>query len=505
MYIPFSPPPGINSDDTTFAAEGRWADANHVRFWNGKPQVIGGWSVLSGGTLIGQCRNIFPFNRNGVVNVAYGTSNRLLVGISVSAPGDRTPAGIPLGIAAWSLAPWGATLLASPQNGKLYAQSGTSTATHVTQAPSQITSMLVTPQRQVLAFGCNEELSGTFNSLCIRGSDLEDYTDWTTSSTNNAFEHILDGPGSIVTARMVGNYLAVWTDAGLYLGQYLGDPRQTYRFELVDENCGIIGPNAVTVFNQTAYWMATDLRLRRWIPGALPEPIPCPISRDFAYHMHSPMRTKTFVCAITRYGEIWIFYPDTRELTNEPSRYIAYSISESMAAQRPVWFRGKMDRTAMADAGIMFSALNMFESSVLAAKSKGGIVSDLLVHEFSMFAGEEPGQRIDWYLYGADQYLDESRRRLMVRGVVPDFEDQTGLIHMTISVRDQPQAPAIDKGPYDLVGPQGGDGWPTTPTRKKDFRASGKIISVRLAQAEDVYSYMRLGKLVFDALPTGER
>ena len=122
-----------------------------------------------------------------------------------------------------------------------------------------------------------------------------------------------------------------------------------------------------------------------------------------------------------------------------------------------------------------------------------------------MFGADQLGQRINWHLQAADQYLDESRRRLMIRGVVPDFEDQTGLIQMTISVRDQPQAPAIDKGPYDLVGPQGGDGWPTIPTRKKDFRASGKIVSVRLAQGEDVYSYMRLGKLVFDALPTGER
>jgi hypothetical protein len=65
--------------------------------------------------------------------------------------------------------------------------------------------MLVTPQRQVLAFGCNEKLSGNFDALFVRGSDLEDYADWTTTSTNNAFEHI-DGPGSIVTARMVGNY-----------------------------------------------------------------------------------------------------------------------------------------------------------------------------------------------------------------------------------------------------------------------------------------------------------
>ena len=34
-------PPGINSDDTTFAAAGRWVDGNNVRFRGGKPEAIG--------------------------------------------------------------------------------------------------------------------------------------------------------------------------------------------------------------------------------------------------------------------------------------------------------------------------------------------------------------------------------------------------------------------------------------------------------------------------------
>jgi hypothetical protein len=505
MYIPFSPTPGLNSDDTSFASAGGWADGNNVRFWNGKPQVIGGWAVLSGGSILGTCRNILPFNRSGTVTIAYGASNKLYIGNGVSAPNDRSPAGLPAGIQAWSLAPWGSTILASPKDGKLYAQAGTSAGTHVTQAPSQITSMLVTPQRQVLAFGCNEELSGVFNPLCIRGSDLEDYADWTTSSTNNAFEHILDGPGSIVAARMVGNYVGVWTDGGLYLGQYLGDPRQTYRFERIDDNCGIIGPNAVTVFNQTAYWMSSDLMLRRWIPGTLPEAIPCPISREFAGNIDYASRSRSIACAISKFGEIWLFYPDMRDGGGENSRYIAYSIQESIAAQRPVWFRGKMARTAMADGGVLFAPLTSFNSNVIAAKTSSGLSSDLVVQEFSAFGDEEPGQRIGWYLQGADQFLDESRRRLLIRGVLPDFEDQIGAIGLTVSVRDHPQSAAGEKGPYLLVGRKDGQGLDTVPTAKKDFRASGRIVSVRLAQADDVHSFMRLGRLVFDAVPTGER
>lgn len=504
MLIPFSPPPGLNSDDTTFAAGSWWADGNHVRFWNGKPQVIGGWAVLWGGAVLGTCRNILPFMREGAVTVAYGASGKLYVGTGISSPSERSAPGLSNSIEAWSLSAWGSTLLASPQDGALYAQTGNANAEKVVQAPARITSMMVTPQRQVLAFGCNEELTGAFNALCIRGCDLEDYTDWTTSSTNNAFEHILDGVGRIVTARMVGNYVGVWTDGGLYLGQYLGDPRQTYRFERVEDNSGIIGPNAVAVYDQTAYWISSDLSIRQWTPGGLPAAIPCPISRDFGQNFYQAHRRRSFACTLSRFGEIWFFYPDVREQAEENSRYMAYSVTESARVQRPVWFRGKMNRSAMADAGVLFDALGSANSNVIATKPKG-LSSDLLVHEHQAFGGEEPGQRIGWYLQGADQYLDESGRRLMIRSMLPDFEDQIGTIGLTLSVRGRPQDAPLEKGPYFLLGRKDGQGWDVTPTSKKDFRVSGKIFSVRLAQAEDLYSFMRLGKLVFDAVPMGER
>ena len=95
----------------------------------------------------------------------------------------------------------------------------------VANAPTEVTYALASPQRQILAFGCNEEVSNDFNPLCIRGSDIENITDWTTTATNNAFEHILDATaGRIVTARFIGPYVAIWTDVSLYIGEFLGQP-----------------------------------------------------------------------------------------------------------------------------------------------------------------------------------------------------------------------------------------------------------------------------------------
>lgn len=474
MLIPFTLPPGLNSDDTTFSAEGRWADGNNIRFWQGKPQAIGGNGSATT-TLTGAVRAIFQSGLGVAGKVA--TQTKLYsVGQSFTSNTDVTPAAAQ-NAAAWSLQPWGSILLAVPRGGTLYEQSGTSQATEVTQAPDQITRMLVTPQRQVLALACNEEVSGTFNGLCIRGCDLEDYTDWTTSSTNNAFEHILDSGGAIKGGDIVGAYVGVWTESVLYIGQFLGDPGQTYRFDPVSDGCGLANSEALCVAHGVAYWVGPDFQLKAWSPGGLPYIIPCPILKDVLTNKIAGANLGVVVRANHRFDEIWIFYADARDSATENSRYIAYSIPESRAAGAPVWFRGQLARTMMFDAGLTASG-----SSVIMGDSSGNIYR----HELDTTAPTS------CHIQSADQYFSNSQRRMMVRSFIPDFEYQSGDVALTLTVRDRPQSTAVTKGPYTV----------TTAMNKKDFRASGKLMSMKFSATAQ---YFRLGKPVFDAVPMGER
>lgn len=500
MLTPFSPLPGLNSDDTTFAAEGRWADGINVRFHNGKPQVKGGEAELFSFNLLStQCRAILPFRRSGSISIAYGldgSSPSLYVGSALSVPSDRTPVGLSA-TANWSLAPWGDTLLAVPEGGTLYEQSALSTATEVAQAPNSITYMLVTAQRQVLALGCSEEASGTFNSLCIRGCDLEDYTDWTTSATNNVFEHILDSGGAIVAGRAIGPYVAVWTTSSLFLGQFIGDPGQTYFFDKVSENCGLVGPNAVVVHNQAAYWMGPDLRLRRWTVGALPEILPCPISRAIIGNIALHNADEITVSVNSRFNEIRIDYEATTGIKfpagAQNNQYIAICLDDGS------WHRGNGGRSAMVDSVLLSSLTTSFTHgpTIISASGSGSITVRL--HETGAF---------DWsggthmfqapFIKSAGFYIDNSQRRVMIRGVIPDFEDQSGDVLLTLTVRDHPQSSETTKGPYTL----------TTATSKKDFRTSGKIVTAKFG-ADNTNGgtnfYFRLGKPLFDIVPMGER
>jgi hypothetical protein len=470
VLTPFSPPPGLISDDTTFSGAG-WVDGNNVRFRMGRPQTIGGYAIAING-LPSVVRNIIKAGSNGSLKM--GAASKLFSDGNNVSP---TPSA---GADSWSLQMWGSVLLANPTGGKLYEQSGLSAATVVTEAPAQMTVMLVTPQRQVMALGTNEVLSGVYNPLCIRLSDLEDYSSlgsWTPTSTNNSDEIILDAGGSIKGAAIVGEYVAVFTEDPLYLGQFIGDPQQAFRFDRVADGCGLLNPNTVTTLNGVVYFIGQDMQLRAWQPGSPPQAVPCPILRDVTENALSDF-SKVIMGPNTRFSEIWVFYPDSRDGTGDNSRYFAYCAGESAAAQRPVWFRGQLARTAIYDSGLESDGSPSF---VLAAGT------DILYHEYDVGQIQHASS-----LTSADQYLDNSQRRLMVRSFIPDFEYQSGDVALTVYCRDRPQSMAVTKGPYTIG---------TTAT-KKDFRASGKIVSVKFSGNSVRY---RLGKPCFDTVPLGER
>ncbi|MDB5692328.1 MAG: hypothetical protein JWO81_1391 [Alphaproteobacteria bacterium] len=468
-------PPGIFSDDTSFASEQRWIDGSNVRFVEGMPQATG----QDGGALYVAFPNCYGIFSRGTT-LMFTSSGTLRLGGAPTT--DVTPASSWTVKARPTFANWGSTILVNPTDGSLYQQNGTAVATLITQAPVQITTILVTPERQVLALGCNEEVSGTFNALCIRGCDLEDFTNWTTTSADNAFEHVLEGGNSavIVAARMVGNYVAVLTSRSLYLGQYLGDPGQTYRFDKVDENCGCIALNAVTVVDGTLYWLGTDCRLRAWEPGTLPRVIPCPIFRDFFTYCDTNYAANIYLTYLTRWGEVRIAYPDTRDGLTDCTRHITYSPRESQMAQRPVWYRGTGKYTAMFDDPL-------FPATVGALY---GIFSSgpAYVDQGPNAAGAGGGAS-SWSIKTGDRYLDSGRRRVTVQGINQDHTPSPAAVSLNLYMKNRPLSSTV-LSIYDI-----------STGNKKDFRASGMIAAIEFAGT----GAWRLGKPVFRCTTMGER
>jgi hypothetical protein len=72
--------PGIDKQDTSVGAEGRWVDSDNVRFRYGLPEKVGGWQSLLTDTIVGVARKMLPFvDKEGNRYVAIGTDKFLLV------------------------------------------------------------------------------------------------------------------------------------------------------------------------------------------------------------------------------------------------------------------------------------------------------------------------------------------------------------------------------------------------------------------------------------------
>ena len=72
--------PGIDKQDTSVGAFGRWVDSDNVRFRYGLPEKVGGWQSLLTDTITGVSRKMIPFvDKTGNRYVGIGTDKFLLI------------------------------------------------------------------------------------------------------------------------------------------------------------------------------------------------------------------------------------------------------------------------------------------------------------------------------------------------------------------------------------------------------------------------------------------
>lgn len=344
MRVPLQISPGLVSDETTYSTPGNWADGDNVRFRLGRPESIGGWESYHANLITGVCRSMVAWiDKLSQVNVAFGTHSGLYV-IKSGGLYDITPAGLDTGAVdtvlydggygsggygmgaygvgateetarTWSLSLFGENLIASPAGGGVYwwLNDPLVPAEIISDAPASCNRVIVTSNRQVVAFGVTKA-DNTFNPMGIRASDIGNPGDWSQNTNDNVFETAVEGGGFIVDCQLLGDFLLVWTDNALFLGQFVGSSDQSYRFDKVASGCGLIGPQAAIVVNQTAYWMTPDLRFFAYQYGGVPVEIPCPISREFRENVDLDQSAKIVAASIGKFGEVWWFYPDSRDV-----------------------------------------------------------------------------------------------------------------------------------------------------------------------------------------------
>lgn len=589
--FPFQLAPGLVSDDTRLLAKGRYSDGSNVRFWEGLPEVIGGWEAITSTALTGVCRSVFQWaDKASTINIGFGTHSALMqwsggllsditplyalpavtlaanpltvatglptvtvaqnghpyiVGDPVTisgatavggitpngsftvatattntwtytftsnATGNATGGGSAVVISptraftagaidgtggagfgtgsfgvgtfsspstsdyyprTWSMGAWGENLVACPRGGTIYqwTNNAASKATAVAGAPSKVKAIMVSATDQLFALGCNEEVSGVYNPMCLRHSSVRNITQWTTGASTTAREYILPGGGEIVMGKTCGPYLLIWTTHALFVGTFVGNLGQPWRFDRVGERCGLIGPQACMVVGQRAVWLSPDLQFRSYALGGDVQIIECPIRKDMVANITASQSDKVVASGISKYNEVRFDYPDARD-GFENSRYLAVSLEDG------AWYRGQMARTAMCDAAPSENPIGVTYDGYAYWHERGNSAD---------------GAPFSWYIESSEVYLDESITT-MVRGLWPDVSNQVGPWNLTLFTRLKPQGEVRTFGPYSIAATD----------YKTDIRASGRLFRMRFS-GNAAPTGGRMGRPIFDTQPSSKR
>ena len=72
--------PGVNRENTRYTNEGGWYECDKIRFRQGTPEVIGGWTRVSSSTYDGICRSLWNWVTLGNLNlVGVGTNTKFYI------------------------------------------------------------------------------------------------------------------------------------------------------------------------------------------------------------------------------------------------------------------------------------------------------------------------------------------------------------------------------------------------------------------------------------------
>lgn len=499
-------PPGLARNGTPYQNRNRWINGNLVRFFEGTVRPVGGWSVARTTTDLevqatGKPRCSYSWRKNdGTAWLAMGSAPGKLYAFSAGVLTDITPAGISVGVVdgslstgvgvygggvygagvygggslagtildadTWSLDNFGEVLLAClTSDGKIYESTPTAQATQVTNSPTGVRAIVVTPERFLVALGT------TADPRAVTWCSQEARTIWTPGVTNSAGDFTLQTNGRPMSGRRTDRETLIWTDADVWGMVYSGGT-YIYSFARRGDNCGLIGPNACCVAEGAAYWMGNGQFFR--YEGTV-RPIPCDVADYVFGHLNTTQRAKIVAVPFSQYGEVWWFYPSSSGLSDvivtltivdeegrtgtadfvlsdtsavtENARYV------SLNYRTGAWMTGDLTRCAGVGSGV-FSNPMLWDDT-----------AKLFTHETGQARDGEAA-----FVESGPLELGDGDRVLRIQNLVPD-ERILGDVAATIFSSFRPMEAETTSGPYTL-------------TALTDVRVSGRQFRLKLADAD---------------------
>jgi len=380
--------------------------------------------------------------------------------------------GTPIPATDWTMDNWGETLVACPNNTTGFQPvyvwnpaSGSPFAACIPESPPISDGVFVAmPQRQIIAWGSS--FTGIQDPLLLRWCDVNNFTSWIGSVTNEAGSYRIPKGSKIVGCIQGPQQGLIWTDLGLWSMQYIGPP-YVYSFNEIGTGCGLIGRKAAASVNGNVYWMGASQFFSLTAEGVMP--VPCPVWDVIFQDLDTDQVSRIRAAVNSRFGEIMWFYP-TRSNDGEVNAYVKYNVYLQQ------WDYGFMARSAWIDQSVLGPPIGADPNTLYIYQHETSTDADGSALNASFRTG---------YFAVADgdvqTYIDQ---------VWPDMKwgyygsTQNATVDLTFYVTDYPgDAPRV-YGPYPV----------TQATQFITPRFRGRLVSVEVS-SDDIGSFWRLGNV----------
>ena len=391
----------------------------------------------------------------------------------------------------WSFDNWGEDVLGLRRGGNIYYYdtdvsiiparlrpiTSATQAPHVnaTSAPSKSNFLLVSPNdRHAICFATNEFGTGEFNSMLVRWSDQEDFTNWTPASNTTSGENTLADGTEIIGAVRTRSAILIWTDNALYSMAFIGG-RFVFSFNQLGTNCGLIAPHAAIDYDGISYWMgdnnfyAYDGRVNN---------LPCTVRRHLFEDFNNTNKDKVYAGINSEFKEIIWLYPKGN--STEPNAYVIYNPEEK------TWVFGDSFYTTFKDRTVFSNTI---------ATGNVSATTDSFVWDNepeNTYTGD--GTALSSFLESSSFDVGDGDELMYINRIIPDYKfDSNESVEIFVKVKEFPTDAYKIKGPFTI----------NASTKKIDFRARGRQASVRVSSTSN--GSWKWGSVRMAMQPDGKR
>jgi hypothetical protein len=355
--------------------------------------------------------------------------------------------------------------------------------TGANQVPTVALQTLVSEKdRHVIVLGADPlsgtTRTGTVDPMLIAFSDQENELEFAPETTNTAGSIRLSEGRKIIGAVKARQEILIWTDTALYSMQFIGPPF-TFGVSLINNNTGLIAPNAAVTAPTGVFWMGYD---SFYVYNGSVQKVPCTVLSYIFDNFNSAQAYKTFAFTNNEFNEVGWFYVSTSD--TEIDSYVLYNYLDQ------AWVYGTLSRTAWLDSGTV-------------DYPRATTSNYLYQHEYGYNNDGSPMTGV--YIESSDFDVGDGETFAFVSKIIPDIKflsnSSSGQVNMVLKTRDYPGESLTTNSTNAIA----------STTKKADVRARARQITLRLESDDDASGLAnsdvgwRLGATRLDIRDDGRR